>query len=527
MAHQPPTNPSSMALTKKSLDTELMPPPPPIKRIKRPPVVLDEDTYTDALSEIIARDFFPGLLEAKHQQEYLDALDSNDAEWIRDASRKLSEVMTPQYRNKRRKVQRHQTGFTPLAAWGGVGVTPRFGDTPGTVMSTPGSVISTAASSTSTAQPSKPAVDTSLSLDAFQAKYTSEDNASFNDILDKQNEKRRNAYAWLWSGNNKIAGNRAKMAARLLKQRAEKEEAEGRGDEQKSIAWIDDRKAAPETWKSRPRNDFMFIPEGMDDAPPIQAVQPTTTTTTESDSQKAKTLAPKSIAYSNTRLASTDASPSGVQIPPPSPSYSAIQDAIAGYPRRSSASSTVEDGNATPRVNGYAFVDDEPTPSELSGFERQQQRGGDWDTSSIVGIPLPTSSSSSHASTTGPSPFKIPPQPKREALLNRMVDKVAKGKRATAGSAAAAAAAAALNSPAVQGTPRFASAKGLMTPAAQRLWSSVAASPRGVGGRSTTPGGGGFGGEVFGGKKVGGGAGGEAGLKAKMKFTPTPKRAAR
>lgn len=39
---------SSKALIRKSTDTDLMP-PPPVKRIKRPPKVLDEDTYTDAL----------------------------------------------------------------------------------------------------------------------------------------------------------------------------------------------------------------------------------------------------------------------------------------------------------------------------------------------------------------------------------------------------------------------------------------------------------------------------------------------
>ncbi len=76
---------SSSALVRKRIDTELMPPPPPAKRIKRPRKVLDEDTYTDALSQIIARDFFPGLLESETQQEYLDALESKDDAWISNA----------------------------------------------------------------------------------------------------------------------------------------------------------------------------------------------------------------------------------------------------------------------------------------------------------------------------------------------------------------------------------------------------------------------------------------------------------
>jgi len=32
-----------------------------------------------------------------------------------------------------------------------------------------------------------PPIDLNMSLQAFQAKYTSEDNASFNDVLDSQN----------------------------------------------------------------------------------------------------------------------------------------------------------------------------------------------------------------------------------------------------------------------------------------------------------------------------------------------------
>ena len=68
----------SSALVRKRTDTDLMPPPPPSKKIKRPKKVIDEETYTEALSKIIARDFFPGLLESETQQEYLDALESKD-----------------------------------------------------------------------------------------------------------------------------------------------------------------------------------------------------------------------------------------------------------------------------------------------------------------------------------------------------------------------------------------------------------------------------------------------------------------
>ena len=40
--------------------------------------------------------------------------------------------------------------------------------------------------------------DTNLSLDEFVAKYTSEDNASFNDIIDQARERLRSRYRWVY-----------------------------------------------------------------------------------------------------------------------------------------------------------------------------------------------------------------------------------------------------------------------------------------------------------------------------------------
>ncbi|CAG8676812.1 7376_t:CDS:2, partial [Gigaspora rosea] len=57
--------------------------------------ILDEDTYTDALSEIIKKDFFPSLLTLEAQHDYVDAWNSNNPDLIRDATRKLNELTTP------------------------------------------------------------------------------------------------------------------------------------------------------------------------------------------------------------------------------------------------------------------------------------------------------------------------------------------------------------------------------------------------------------------------------------------------
>ncbi|KAG0129113.1 nuclear protein DGCR14 [Tuber indicum] len=430
---------SSKALTRK-VDMELMPPPPPAKRIKRPPVVLDEDRYTDALSEIIARDFFPGLLETKHQQEYLDALDSHDTEWIREAGRKLTEVMT----------------------------TPRIGRTRrGTSLATPTPRAFRELSATPTASsnpmaPSedsgekgveKPVYEKHLSLDAFQSKYTSEDNASFNDLLDKQNQKKRSAYAFLWN-DNRIPGFRTKAHQKRLKAQAESEEKAG--GPTKSLAWKDDRKPFPNTWKAEPKNGLMFTP---DLSPP----PPPTLSSTDRE------LPPKAIAYSNTRMPAP-------QLPklPSSPTRSVIRDAISGNPRPLPSESRFG-AIETPRVNGYSFVDDAPSPSP-----------------SELGAPPLTwgSLASISDSTATPAPFKLAPTPKRELLHHRMVDRVAKGKRAPVNpllSAATAATAAGGTGTTPRMTPLGGNGKGreiptfkstprtALTPAGQRLLGNLKA----------------------------------------------------
>ena len=133
----------SKALSKRNASTALMPPPPAPKRIKRPAVVLDEDTYTSAVAHIVRRDFFPGLAETDAQREYLNALDSKDKGWIREAGRKLTDVMTPvperQRKAQERKRIKTEGGFgaaTPMRRGGETpGATPKVwgNDTPVTV----------------------------------------------------------------------------------------------------------------------------------------------------------------------------------------------------------------------------------------------------------------------------------------------------------------------------------------------------------------------------------------------------------
>lgn len=148
---------------------------------------MQEDEYTEALSKIIARDFFPSLARLEATNTFFSSLDSQDPERIQESVRRLSDLKaTPQHRTPRIRA-------TPY------GITPY--DTP---LRTPRE------NSASNPEPSGPAADLSLSLDAFQAKYTSEDNSSFTEILDEENRQRRQKYAWAWDAESRAAEKKAK-----------------------------------------------------------------------------------------------------------------------------------------------------------------------------------------------------------------------------------------------------------------------------------------------------------------------------
>ncbi|KAI5296613.1 hypothetical protein KEM55_005759 [Ascosphaera atra] len=390
---------TSQAVTRRGKDTELMPPPPPPKRIKRPAQVLEEDKYTEALSHIIARDFFPGLLETEAQQEYLDALQSKDKAWIAKAGQQLEQVMTPGPKGRRGVSMTPRTQReigTPAATPKGWG-----GDTPVSVAPDSTPAASEAGSSTPQTDPDL----TNLSLGAFQAKYTSEDNESFNRLLTRQNTKKRERYAWIWN-DNKIPSAR-QIAHRKQEQKRIEAQPTTASDADKQLIKtdFDARPARPDAWKFKPRNALMFEPDSIEDELPTKQQQ----------AEEISRFGPKQIVLQNTRVPSSLDDEEAGRSRPPSPTQSAIRDAIAGRPRRTESDAGFT-GGETPRVNGYAFVDeDEPEP-ELSADAKHDDD---------YYMKLMTSQGVDAA----PNPFTIKENRKREDLLHRMVDRVAKSKR--------------------------------------------------------------------------------------------------
>ncbi|PGG98996.1 hypothetical protein GX51_06493 [Blastomyces parvus] len=545
-SHPPSPSPSpsqSTSLMKRpssASDALMMPPPPLPKRIKRPATVLDEDDYTDALSHIIARDFFPGLLETQTQREYLDALASRDKEWIRRAGRNLEAVMTPRAgaggRAAATRLGRSGSA-TPVAQTpismptstptpGGssrmmAGETPRGGvewaggDTPLSVAGSTTSVATSMRSEDGSGSGGGRLVDVrNMSLSTFQTKYTSEDNESFYKLLDRQNVKKREKYAWMWNGNKILAPRQiafrkreAERTKRLAPAPSSSSSSSSSSSTSLSIAASasvsvsegpttttttdnkqlqlittdqDARPAQPDAWACKPENALMFIPSSIED-------------THETVAQKAESTsraAPKRVIYSNTRVQpippQPQPDPTNDKIPP-SPSLSAIRDAIAGRPRPTDSEPGYT-GGETPRVNGYAFVDEdepEPPPPPPPGSDDDDEATTAYHLS-LLKMNIDTSASAT------PNPFTIRENRRRELLHHRMVERVATNKRAErAGRDVRTPVPKFPSSPMIAfgrtpggGTPGgggSAGGKGLskasLTPAAQRLWASVGSTP--------------------------------------------------
>lgn len=149
--------------------------------------VLDEDEYTDALSHIIARDFFPSLVHLDATNNYLNALRTEDPNLINASVRQLQDLATP-------STSRYRPQQTPSQTpWAGAP-----SDTPSRTPYGPDHE-----------RPSKKArYDVNMSLDSFQARYTSEDNSSFTQILDEENQRKREKWGWAWEAQKRVEAQR-------------------------------------------------------------------------------------------------------------------------------------------------------------------------------------------------------------------------------------------------------------------------------------------------------------------------------
>ncbi|KAG8734364.1 hypothetical protein FRC11_004370 [Ceratobasidium sp. 423] len=400
-------------------------------------VILDEDSYTSALSDIIARDFFPSLAHLDATNGYLSALDTKDPEQISKSVRRLQDLAaTP-------TPSRHRNLWTPSRTPYGAGPS----DTPMSMRSELGS--------------RGKSITEGLSLDEFQARYTSEDNASFATIIDDENRQRKEKWGWAWEAQSKVEERKAieytrretalleaKKATLAITAAGEpststkaitaaeddspsSSNSTGKGlevvlssqndpsgdrqlarvDESQTMEEVmapkkDTRPAGVPGWKFKARNSLMFPPDA--NQSPYDAISSTAVPPPAKGD-------PKSIHYGGTRIVDQDEA-SGVT-EPSSPTHSRVDAAIAGRPYAS--------GGETPKVAGHSFVSEtaSPSPSQLGPVGLKQLMT--WGT--LQGTPRVISSDGDDAPMADPqTPFRIAEPSRRDLLSHRLANKASK-----------------------------------------------------------------------------------------------------
>lgn len=332
----------------------------PYVHVARKRKVLEEDDYTEKIERIIERDFFPDLAKLKAQLEYQKAIDRND----------LVEIA-------RLKVK-----FSVRVA------------RPDTVQSSSQSSFETPERRKDDAD-KVPADKAKLEdlckdlnipkdkLDIFLAKYTSEDNESFEEIMEETKNRELSKYPWLHLDEKEA--NKAVYAAMILPS-IEKQALE------------DNRPAGLLTWPFVNKNTAMFYPVGM----PY----------TEEEREKLA-QSKKGVVSENTRFTKNPFKEVVNQ--------SSITDA-ASFQAKQNEGKVGADGVALstgegPQVDGYGFVSMTPSPAP-SAINTPLMTWGE-----IEGTPFRLDVPDCDFAPGTPQ-FKIPDVPRRDVLAHSLADKL-------------------------------------------------------------------------------------------------------
>lgn len=372
------------------------------KKISKPKYeIISEEEYIENLSKIIQRDYFPDLEKLKIQNEYLDALASNDYIKIRQIFKRY-QIKTP----LPGRIPSPATFDTPL-------VTGQCDEPQSSQRSRRSTASSTSSNKSVTAR---------HTVDSYLDTYTSEDNQSFQEIIEAADKKLRQKYAVLFN------------AEESSKEQMEKSLALPSISDQFQL----EPSKNVETWTYKNQNALMYNPDGWQ-------------LTKAEQIEMAKLR--QEISRRNTRLSKN----------PFADQKSAIGDAIKAQAKFAGNKVGVDgkeiSNDDMPQVGGFSFV---ATPSPMPGVaESPLMTWGE-----IEGTPfrLDGGDTPLHPSI-GPS-FRITETSKRENIALQLAGAAAEKQRAKKAKAIEAAKRNIAASPRVRSSfDRLAS----MSPAARRL----------------------------------------------------------
>ncbi|KAI1882401.1 hypothetical protein AGOR_G00250310 [Albula goreensis] len=331
--------------------------------------ILDEDSYIESLEKIIQRDFFPDVAKLQAQKDYLEAEDNGDLERMRQIAIKYGSSLT-------KSTPRNSVPY----------VTPATFETPEGRPSSPASVQGKTRARTGEEGKVEEEEEKPLpSLDKFLAKTTSEDNASFEQIMELAADKEKLKHAWLYEAETEF------------KERHQNNLALPSSE----IQALESTKAGVETWEYKAKNALMYYPEGVKD-------------------EEAVFKKPRDVVHKNTRFIGDPFSKAL--------NKSQLQQAAAlnaqfkqGRVGPDGKELTAHD---SPKVNGYGF---EGTPSPAPGVAESPLMT--WGEIESTPFRLDGSDTPHIERSHGPS-FKIPEPGRRERLGLKMANEAAAKNRA-------------------------------------------------------------------------------------------------
>lgn len=319
------------------------------------------------MEKIIQRDFFPDVSKLQAQKDYLEAEESGDLERMREIAIKYGSAMA-------KYTPRTYVPYT----------TPSTFETPDGGIATPSSSQKHRAGKEDGKEGEKSEDKDLPSLDRFLAKNTSEDNASFEQIMELAEDKDKLRHAWLYEAENEY---NERHEQNLALPSTEKQALEC-------------TKAGLDTWQYKAKNALMYYPEG------------------EKDDTLFKK--PREVLYKNTRF---DVDPFSKAL-----NKTQIQQAAA-LNAQFKLGKVGPDGkellpHESPKVNGYGF---EGEASPAPGVAESPLMT--WGEIESTPFRLDGSDTPLVERSHGPS-FKIPEPGRRERLGLKMANEAAAKNRA-------------------------------------------------------------------------------------------------
>lgn len=308
------------------------------------------------MSKIIQRDFFPDLEKLKAQNDYLDAVEKNDFPRLREIYAKYSGRRFQEVTGS----ESPATFETPIRE-------------PGTQRST----------KSTTSNKSEKSISDGHSLDSFLSKYTSEDNESFQEIIDSAEQKLHEKFSVLYKAEQlSIEYQKNSMALPSIEKQFEAP------DPMRKI----------DTWTYKNKNHIMYVPDGVE----------------LTDQEKMEMANKKQqISHSNTRLAKN-----------PFGTMKASDKPVNKNEGKIGLDGKIIESEKPNEIRGFSFV---KTPSPCPGESMTPLMT--W--GEIEGTPfrLDGGDTPFRGATPGPA-FKINENSRRETIALQLAEKVGEKMRA-------------------------------------------------------------------------------------------------